>query len=528
MVGKKILYQEDARKALERGMDVLAESVSITLGPKGRNVVLSKKFGAPQIVNDGVTIAKEINLEDNLENTGVSLIRQAAAKTNEVAGDGTTTATVLAYAMIKQGMKNVAAGANPIVLKRGMEKATQFVVRKITEYARPIADIQDITQVAKISAGNDSEVGSLIASAISKVGREGLISLEESKSTATELDITEGMGFDRGFISGYFVTNTERMEAVLDNPLVLLTDKKITLVKQDLVPVLELVAKTNQPLLIISENVEKEALATLIVNQLRGIVKVIAVRAPGFGDRRKAMLEDLAILCGGQVITSDAGLTLESITMDSLGQARRIIVNKESTTIISDSNKDKVLARCEQIRRQVETSDSTYEKEKLQERLAKLSGGVAVIKVGAATETEMKDRKLRLEDAINATKAAVEEGIVPGGGSTLVHISQELFEWAKNTLKEDELVGALIVEKILSAPLKRIATNAGKNGALIVEKIKSSPFEIGYNAALDECVDMYESGIIDPTKVTRSTLQNASSIASMVLTTECIIVEKKK
>ena len=528
MVGKKILYQEDARKALERGMDVLAESVSITLGPKGRNVVLSKKFGAPQIVNDGVTIAKEINLEDNLENTGVSLIRQAAAKTNEVAGDGTTTATVLAYAMIKQGMKNVAAGANPIVLKRGMEKATQFVVRKITEYARPIADIQDITQVAKISAGNDPEVGSLIANAIAKVGREGLISLEESKSTSTELDITEGMGFDRGFISGYFVTNTERMEAILDNPLVLLTDKKITLVKQDLVPVLELVAKTNQPLLIISENVEKEDLATLIVNQLRGIVKVVAVRAPGFGDRRKAMLEDLAILCGGQVITSDAGLTLESITMDSLGQARRIIVNKESTTIISDSNKDKVLARCEQIRRQVETSDSTYEKEKLQERLAKLSGGVAVIKVGAATETEMKDRKLRLEDAINATKAAVEEGIVPGGGSTLVHISQELFEWAKSTLKEDELVGALIVEKILSAPLKRIATNAGKNGALIVEKIKSSPFEIGYNAALDECVDMYESGIIDPTKVTRSTLQNASSIASMVLTTECIIVEKKK
>jgi len=528
MVGKTILYQEDARKALERGMDILAESVAITLGPKGRNVVLEKKFGAPQIVNDGVTIAKEINLDDNLENTGVSLIRQAAAKTNEVAGDGTTTATVLAYAIIKQGMRNVAAGANPIVLKRGIEKATQFVVRKITEYARPVADIQDITQVAKISAGNDSTVGSLIASAIAKVGREGLISLEESKSTVTELDITEGMGFDRGFISGYFVTNPERMEAVLDNPLVLITDKKITLVKQDLVPALELVSKTNQPLLIISENVEKEALATLIVNQLRGIVKVVAVRAPGFGDRRKAILEDLAVLCDGQVVTADAGLTLESVTMDSLGKARRVIVTKESTTIISDSNKDKVLARCEQIRRQAETSDSAYEKEKLQERLAKLSGGVAVIKVGAATETEMKDRKLRLEDAINATKAAVEEGIVPGGGSTLVHIAEELLEWAKDTLTEDELVGALIVEKTLSSPLRRIATNAGKNGALIAEKIKAAPFEVGYNAAKDECVDMYEAGIIDPTKVTRSTLQNAASIASMVLTTECIIVEKKK
>ena len=528
MVGKTILYQEDARKALERGMDILAESVAVTLGPKGRNVVLEKKFGAPQIVNDGVTIAKEINLDDNLENTGVSLIRQAAAKTNEVAGDGTTTATVLAYAIIKQGMRNVAAGANPIVLKRGIEKATQFVVRKVTEYARPVADIQDITQVAQISAGNDETVGKLIASAIAKVGREGLISLEESKSTVTELDITEGMGFDRGFISGYFVTNPERMEAVLDNPLVLITDKKITLVKQDLVPALELVSKTNQPLLIISENVEKEALATLIVNQLRGIVKVVAVRAPGFGDRRKAILEDLAVLCDGQVITADAGLTLESVTMESLGKARRVIVTKEATTIISDSNKDKVLARCEQIRRQAETSDSAYEKEKLQERLAKLSGGVAVIKVGAATETEMKDRKLRLEDAINATKAAVEEGIVPGGGSTIVHLAEELLEWAKDTLTEDELVGALIVEKSLSAPLRRIATNAGKNGALIAEKIKASPFEVGYNAAKDECVDMYEAGIIDPTKVTRSTLQNAASIASMVLTTECIIVEKKK
>ena len=523
---KTILYQEDARKALERGMDILAEAVSVTLGPKGRNVVLEKKFGTPQIVNDGVTIAKEINLQDTLENTGVSLIRQAASKTNDVAGDGTTTATVLAYAIIKQGMRNVAAGANPIVLKRGIEKATQFVVRKITEYARPIEDIDDITKVATISAGNDASVGTLIANAINKVGREGLISLEESKSTTTELEITEGMGFDRGFISGYFVTNTERMEVVLENPYVLLTDKRITLIKQDLVPTLELVSKTNQPLLIISDNVEKEALATLIVNKLRGILNVVAVRAPGFGDRRKAILEDLAILTGGQVVCADAGLSLEKMDLETLGKARRIVVSKESTTIIADSNRDKVLGRCEQLRRQLETTDSTYEKEKLQERLAKLSGGVAIIKVGAATETEMKDRKLRLEDAINATKAAVEEGIVPGGGSTLVHISQELLEWAKETLKEDELLGALIVEKSLSAPLKRIASNAGENGAIIVERVKESPFEIGYNAATNEFVDMYEAGIIDPTKVTRSTLQNAASIASMVLTTECIIVDK--
>jgi len=526
MGAKTILYQEEARKAIERGMDVLAEAVSITLGPKGRNVVLEKKFGTPQIINDGVTIAKEINLANNLENTGVSLIRQAASKTNDVAGDGTTTATVLAYAIIKQGMRNVAAGANPIVLKRGIEKATQFVVRKIIDYARPVEDISDITQVAKISAGNDSTVGSLIASAIDKVGREGLISLEESKSTATELEITEGMGFERGFISGYFVTNNERMEIVFENPYVLLTDKKITLVKQDLVPVLELVSKTNQPLVIICDNVEKEALATLIVNKLRGILNVVAVRAPGFGDRRKAILEDLAILTNGQVVTADAGLSLEKMDLDILGKARRIVVGKESTTIISDSNKSKVLARCEQLRRQMETTDSAYDKEKLQDRLAKLSGGVAIIKVGAATETEMKDRKLRLEDAINATKAAVEEGIVPGGGSTLVHISRELLEWAEETLVEDELIGALIVEKALSSPIKRIASNAGENGAIIAESIKDSSFEIGYNAATNEFVDMYEAGIIDPTKVTRSTLQNASSIASMVLTTECIIVDK--
>jgi len=526
MPAKTILYQESARKALEKGMDILAEAVSITLGPKGRNVVLGKKFGTPQIVNDGVTIAKEINLTDNLENTGVCLIRQAASKTNDVAGDGTTTATVLAYAIIKQGMRNVAAGANPIVLKRGIEKATQFVVSKITDYARPIENLSDITKVATISAGNDTEVGSLIASAIDKVGREGLISLEEGKSTTNELEITEGMGFDRGFISGYFVTNQERMEAVLENAYILLTDKKITLVKQDLLPTLELISKTNLPLLIISDNVQKEALATLIVNKIRGILNVVAVRAPGFGDRRKALLSDLAILTGGQVISSDAGYSLQNVELESLGRARRVIIGKDSTTIISDANKREVFARCEQLRRQLETTDSSYDKEKIQERLAKLSGGVAVIKVGAATETEMKDRKLRLEDAVNATKAAVEEGIVPGGGTTLAHISEELFEWAKDNLLEDELIGALIVEKALSAPLKKIASNAGQNGAVILEKVKEAEFEVGYNAATNELVNMFDIGIIDPAKVTRSTLQNAASIASMVLTTECIIVDK--
>jgi chaperonin GroEL len=394
MAAKTILYQEEARKALERGMDILAEAVSITLGPKGRNIVLEKAYGAPQIVNDGVTIAKEINLKDNLENTGVCLIRQAASKTNDVAGDGTTTATVLAHALVKMGMRNVAAGANPIVLKRGIDKATQFVVMKITEYARPVENISEITKVATISSGNDKEVGALIADAINKVGREGLISLEEGKSTENELEVTEGMGFDRGFISGYFVTNTEKMEITLENPYILLTDKKITVVKQDLLPTLELITKTGQPLLIISDNVEKEALATLIINKIRGILNVVAVRAPGFGDRRKAMLDDLAVLTGGEVISADAGLTLEKMEIESLGRARRVIIGKESTTIISDSNKKDVLARCEQLRRQLETNDSTYEREKLQERLAKLSGGVAVIKVGASTETEMKDKKI--------------------------------------------------------------------------------------------------------------------------------------
>jgi chaperonin GroEL len=524
-MSKIILYQEDARRALERGMDILAEAVSVTLGPKGRNVVLERKYGAPQIVNDGVTIAKEIELEDHIENTGVALIRQAAAKTNDVAGDGTTTATVLAHAMVKQGMKNVAAGANPIAIKRGLEKATQFVVSQIAEYARPVEDTTSITQVATISAGNDLEVGQMIADAIEKVGREGVISLEEGKSTFTELEMTEGMYFEKGFISPYFVTDTDRMEVVQENPYILITDKKISLVQQELVPALELIAKTGRPLTIIAEDVEKEALATLVVNKLRGIVNVVAVRAPGFGDRRRSMLEDIAILTGGQVISEDAGFSLETVQLDMLGQGRRITVTKEGTTLIAEGNEREVKARCEQIRRQVEASESSYEREKLQERLAKLAGGVAVVKVGAATETEMKDKKLRLEDAINATKAAVEEGIVPGGGSTLVHIANDLYDWAEDNLTDDELIGAMIVEKSLTYPMKRIIENTGKNSAIIIETIKESEFHMGYNAADGVITDMYESGIIDPAKVTRSGLQNASSIASMILTTECIVVD---
>ena len=524
-MAKRIIYNENARRALERGMDILAEAVAVTLGPKGRNVVLEKKFGAPQIVNDGVTIAKEIELEDHVENTGVALIRQAASKTNDAAGDGTTTATVLAHAMVKEGLRNVAAGANAIALKRGVDKATAFLVEKIAEHARKVEDSKSIAQVGSISAGNDDEVGQMIANAMDKVGKEGVISLEEGKSMTTELEITEGMRFDKGYISPYFVTDTERMEAVLDNPFILLTDKKIGMV-QDLVPVLEQVARSGSPLLIIAEDIEKEALATLVVNKLRGVLNVTAVKAPGFGDRRKAMLEDIAVLTGGQLITEDAGLKLENTKLEMIGKARRVTITKDSTTIVAEGNEVAVKSRCEQIRRQMDETESSYDKEKLQERLAKLAGGVAVIKVGAATETEMKDRKLRLEDAINATKAAVEEGIVPGGGTTLAHLTPQLEEWANSTLKGEELTGALIVARALAAPLKRIAENAGLNGAVIAERVKEKPFNVGFNAATNEFVDMFEAGIVDPAKVTRSALQNAASIAGMVLTTECIVVDK--
>ena len=524
-MAKRIIYNENARRALERGMDILAEAVAVTLGPKGRNVVLEKKFGAPQIVNDGVTIAKEIELEDHIENTGVALIRQAASKTNDAAGDGTTTATVLAHAMVKEGLRNVAAGANPILLKRGIDKATGYLVEVIKEHARPVEDSKSIAQVGAISAGNDEEVGQMIAEAMDKVGKEGVISLEEGKSMITELEITEGMRFDKGYISPYFATDTERMEAVLDEPYILITDKKITLV-QDLVPVLEQVARSGRPLLILAEDIEKEALATLVVNRLRGVLNVAAVKAPGFGDRRKAMLEDMAVLTGGQLITEDAGLKLDNTKLEMLGQARRITITKDNTTIVAEGNEATVKARCEQIRRQIDESDSSYDKEKLQERLAKLAGGVAVIKVGAATETEMKDRKLRLEDAITATKASLEEGIVPGGGTTLAHLVPKLEQWADANLTGEELTGAQIVSRALAAPLKRIAENSGQNGAVIAERVKEHDFNTGFNAATNEFVDMFEAGIVDPAKVTRSALQNAASIAGMVLTTECIVVDQ--
>jgi chaperonin GroEL len=523
-MAKTITYNEDARRALERGFDLLAEAVAVTLGPKGRNVVLEKKYGAPQIINDGITIAKEIELEDHIENTAVSLLRQAASKTNDAAGDGTTTATVLGHAIVKEGLRNVAAGANAISLKRGIDKATAFLVEKIAEHARPVGDSKSIAQVGAISAGNDDEVGQMIADAMDKVGREGVISLEEGKSMTTELEVTEGMRFDKGYLSPYFVTDTERMEAVLDEPYILLTDKKITLV-QDLVPVLEQVARSGKPLMIIAEDIEKEALATLVVNRMRGVLNVAAVKAPGFGDRRKAMLEDIAVLTGGQVISEDTGLKLDNVKVDMLGSARRITITKDTTTVVAEGNEKDVKARCEQIRRQIEETDSTYDKEKLQERLAKLSGGVAVIKVGAATETEMKDRKLRLEDAINATKAAVEEGIVPGGGTTLAHLVPDLTTWLEANLAGEEHTGAAIVARALAAPLMRIAQNAGQNGAVIAERVKEKDFNVGYNAANGEFVDMFDAGIVDPAKVTRSALQNAASIAGMVLTTECIVVD---
>lgn len=524
MSGKKILYKDEARRALITGMSVMVEAVSVTLGPKGRNVVLEKVAGSPQIINDGVSIAREIELENNIENTGVSLIRQAASKTNDVAGDGTTTATVLAYSMVCEGMKNLTAGANPISLKMGMEKALNFLTDQINEYSKPVEDVKSIAQVAAISAGNDKEIGAMIASALDKVGKDGVISLEEGKSTVIELEISEGMRFEKGFISPYFITNPERMEVVLENPYILITDKKITLVKQDLIPILEQVARTKRPLFIIAADVEKEALTTLILNKLKNIIDVAAVRAPSFGNRRKPILEDIAILTEGEVITEDTGLSLENVQLTQLGQARRVIVTKDDTTIINEGTEELVTKHCEKLRKQTALVDEPYQKEQLQDRIAKLSGGVAVIKVGAVTETEMKDKKLRLEDAINATRAAVEEGIVPGGGTTLVHLAESLKQWSKLNLKEDEFVGALILAKAIAAPLERIVENGGKNSAIVLENIEKESFNIGYNAAKEEYGDMYELGIIDPAKVTRSALQNATSIAGMILTTECIIV----
>lgn len=523
-MAKSILYSDKARRALEKGINVLSEAVAVTLGPLGRNVVLGTNFGVPQIINDGVTIAKAIELENHIENTGVSLIRQAAAKTNDAAGDGTTTAIVLASAIVKAGLRNVAAGANAIAIRDGIEKATRFVVEQIAVHARSVEDSKAIAQVGTISAGNDATVGEMIATAMSKVGREGVITLEEGKSMVTELEVTDGMRFDQGYISPYFMTNTERMEALLEEAYILLVDGKVNAI-QDLVPLLEAISKAGKPLLIIAEEVGKDVLATLVLNQLRGTLRVAAVKAPGFGGGRTAILQDIAALTEGQVMSEETGLTLAAATLEMLGQARRITLTQASTTLVAEDNEQKIKSRCEQIRRELENADSDYEKESLQNRLAKLSGGVAVIKVGAATETEMKDRKYKLEDAINATKAAVEEGIVPGGGATLAHLAPQLETWARAQLNEEELTGALIVARALSAPLQRIVDNAGQNGAIIVEKIKAHEFDVGYDALANKFVNMFDAGIIDPAKVTRSALQNAASIAAITLTTECIVAE---
>lgn len=526
-MAKKIVFNEDARKALLRGIDAVADTVKITLGPKGRNVILEKKFGAPQIVNDGVTIAKEIELEDGLENSGAQLLKEVSSKTNDVAGDGTTTASVLAQAIVREGLRNLTAGANPIGIKRGMSKGVEMAIESIKKMAQPVDSKEKAAQVASISAGNDSSVGELIADAIEKVGHDGVITVEESKSTGTNLKLVEGMQFDKGYISPYFVTDPERMEAVLEDAYVLCVNKKINLIS-DLVPILEQVARDGRSLLLIAEDVEGEALATLVVNTMRKVLRAVAVKAPGFGDRRKAMLEDIAILTGGEMFTEELGIKLENITVQMLGQAKRVTVTKDNTTIVvGDEHKDAVAERVKLIKRQIETSDSEYDKEKLQERLAKLAGGVAVIEVGAASEVELKEKKLRIEDALNATRAAKEEGIVPGGGVALVRVMQTLNEKLESTKFEsdDEKIGFKIMLDSLHIPLKQIADNAGLKGEVVVEEVKKRPTTEGYDAMNNQYVDMFKAGIVDPAKVTRSALENAVSVAAMLLTTEAAVVD---
>ena len=526
-MAKQLLFGEDARKALQRGVDTLANKVKITLGPKGRNVVLEKKFGAPQIVNDGVTIAKEIELEDPFENMGAQLVKEVATKTNDIAGDGTTTATVLAQAIIQEGLKNVAAGANPMIIRNGIKKAVDAAVDSLKEISKPIEGKSSIAQVATISAASEG-VGNLIADAMEKVGKDGVITVEESKTMQTYLDEVEGMQFDRGYLSAYMVTDTEKMIADLDNPYILITDKKITSV-QELLPVLEQIVQQGKKLLIIADDVESEALATLVVNKLRGTFTCVAVKAPGFGDRRKAMLQDIATLTGGTVISEEVGLELKETTLMQLGRAGRVTVDKDNTTIVEGAgNADEIAARVAAIKAQIEETTSEYDKEKLQERLAKLAGGVAVINVGAATETEMKEIKLRIEDALNATRAAVEEGIVPGGGVALIKAIAAV-EKVEKSATGDEATGIRIIRKALEAPLYNIAVNAGVEGAVVVEHVKASKNAYyGYDALNGKYVDMVEKGIIDPTKVTRSALQNAASIASMVLTTESLVTDIPK
>ncbi|MEI2631604.1 MULTISPECIES: chaperonin GroEL [Bacillus] len=521
-MAKEIKFSEEARRAMLRGVDALADAVKVTLGPKGRNVVLEKKFGSPLITNDGVTIAKEIELEDAFENMGAKLVAEVASKTNDVAGDGTTTATVLAQAMIREGLKNVTAGANPVGVRKGMEKAVAVAIENLKEISKPIEGKESIAQVAAISAA-DEEVGSLIAEAMERVGNDGVITIEESKGFTTELEVVEGMQFDRGYASPYMVTDSDKMEAVLDNPYILITDKKITNI-QEILPVLEQVVQQGKPLLLIAEDVEGEALATLVVNKLRGTFNAVAVKAPGFGDRRKAMLEDIAVLTGGEVITEDLGLDLKSTQIAQLGRASKVVVTKENTTIVEGAGEtDKISARVTQIRAQVEETTSEFDREKLQERLAKLAGGVAVIKVGAATETELKERKLRIEDALNSTRAAVEEGIVSGGGTALVNVYNKV---ASVEAEGDAQTGINIVLRALEEPIRQIAHNAGLEGSVIVERLKNEEIGVGFNAATGEWVNMIEKGIVDPTKVTRSALQNAASVAAMFLTTEAVVADK--
>ena len=525
-MAKELKYGTEARAALEAGVDKLANTVRVTIGPKGRNVVLDKSFGVPLITNDGVTIAKEIELEDAFENMGAQLVKEVATKTNDVAGDGTTTATVLAQAMIKEGMKNLEAGANPIILRRGMKKATDTAVEAIASMSQKVSGKDQIAKVAAISAG-DEEVGNLVADAMEKVSNDGVITIEESKTMQTELDLVEGMQFDRGYISAYMATDMDKMEAVLDDPYVLITDKKISNI-QEILPVLEQIVQSGARLLIIAEDIEGEALTTLIVNKLRGTFNVVAVKAPGYGDRRKAMLEDIAILTGSQVISEELGLELKDTTLDMLGRAKSIKVQKENTVIVDgEGDKAAIEARISQIRAQIEETTSEFDKEKLQERLAKLAGGVAVIRVGAATETEMKESKLRMEDALNATRAAVEEGIIAGGGSAYIHASKEVAKLA-DTLEGDERTGAKVILKALEAPLYYIAANAGLEGAVIINKVKESEPGMGFDAAKENYVNMVEAGILDPVKVTRSALQNATSVASTLLTTESVVANIKE
>ena len=523
MAAKILQYDEEARKSILKGVNTLADAVKVTLGPKGRNVILDKSFGSPTVTKDGVTVAKEIELEDKFENMGAQMVREVASKTSDVAGDGTTTATILAQAIYREGAKTVAAGSNPMDVKRGIDKAVEAVVAELRKLSKPTKDQKEIAQVGTISANNDEGIGGIIAEAMGKVGKEGVITVEENKGLETELDIVEGMQFDRGYLSPYFVTNAEKMEVSLEDAYILINEKKISSMK-DLLPILEQIAKMGKPLLIIAEDVEGEALATLVVNKIRGTLHVAAVKAPGFGDRRKAMLEDIAILTGGKMISEDMGYKLENAKLEDLGRAKKIVIDKDNTTIIDGAGKRADLeGRVKQIRAQVEETSSDYDREKLQERLAKLVGGVAVIKVGAATETEMKEKKARVEDALNATRAAVEEGIVPGGGVAYIRTLSAL---DKLKLENDQAVGANIVKKALEEPLKMIAANAGMEGSVVVEKVKEKKGSFGFNARTDQYEDMIAAGVIDPTKVTRFALQNAASVASLMLTTQCMIAEK--